>query len=67
MTGQIARVVQDKGYGFISGDDGQDYFFHRSAVQEDAEFGHLAPGTRVSFDVSHGPKGLRAEAVRVVR
>jgi CspA family cold shock protein len=66
MTGKIARVVQDKGFGFISGDDGQDYFFHRSAVQ-DAEFDHLTAGTRVSFEASHGPKGLRAEAVRVVR
>jgi cold shock protein len=64
MMGTITRVVTDKGFGFITGEDGQDYFFHRSAF--DRELDPMVQGLRVTFDVSRGPKGLRAENVRVV-
>ncbi|WP_296154502.1 cold-shock protein [Ruminococcus sp.] len=29
MRGRIKRFIEDKGYGFITGEDGQDYFFHK--------------------------------------
>jgi cold shock CspA family protein len=67
VTGKIARIVEEKGLGFIEGADGQDYFFHRSALLEGEPFDQLLQGAPVTFDTVHEPKGLRAEAVRVVK
>ena len=67
MTGKITSVVEEKGFGFIAGQDGQDYFFHRSALQEGEPFDQLLQGAAVTFDAVHGPKGLRAEVVRIVK
>jgi len=61
MTGTVARVILDKGFGFIKcGED--DYFFHRSAVQ--GKFEELTVGATVEFEEDQGPKGLRAKDVR---
>jgi cold shock protein len=65
MTGKIARIMLEKGFGFIAGQDGSDYFFHRSAVTGGALFEQLRDGLAVTFDVGQGPKGPRAENVRV--
>jgi cold shock protein len=67
MIGKITRLVEEKGFGFIAGDDGQDYFFHRSALPEGEPFDQLLTGAAVTFDAVHGPKGLRAESVRLVK
>ena len=67
MTGKIERIVEEKGVGFIEGADGQDYVFHRSALLEGEPFDQLLPGAPVTFDTVHDPKGLRAEAVRIVK
>ena len=68
MVGKIERIVEEKGLGFIAGDDGQDYVFHRSALLPPGEpFDQLLLGVSVTFDTVHDPKGLRAEAVRIVR
>jgi CspA family cold shock protein len=64
MNGQISRVQSEKGFGFITGDDGQDYFFHRSAIRG-AMFEQLREGQAVTFDGARGDKGLRAENVQV--
>ena len=37
MRGRIKRFIEDKGYGFITGEDGQDYFFHISQVRDMVE------------------------------
>lgn len=66
MTGKIARLMRDKGFGFITGEDGSDYFFHQSALAGGALFEQLRDGSPVTFDVGQGPKGPRAENVRVV-
>lgn len=64
--GKIKKIVSDKGFGFITQDGGaSDLFFHMSAVQN-AEFESLQEGERVSFDIGSGPKGPRAETVRVL-
>ena len=60
----IKKLVADKGFGFIAGDDG-DLFFHHSAVEGGA-FETLEEGQRVEFTVGSGPKGPRAESVRTV-
>ena len=60
--GTIKKIVPDRGFGFISGEDGKEYFFHRSAI---ANFDALRGGERVSFEVEPSPKGPRAGRVRV--
>ncbi len=62
--GTIKRLT-DKGFGFIEDGSDKDMFFHSSAV-EGASFDELQEGQRVSFNVGQGPKGPRAENVRVV-
>ncbi len=64
MTGTIKRLVSDKGFGFIAAGDGNEYFFHQSACT-DAPFNSLREGQTVTFDKGQGPKGPRAENVRV--
>ncbi|MEO2017594.1 MAG: cold shock domain-containing protein [Fuerstiella sp.] len=62
--GTIKRIT-DKGFGFIEDGTGKDMFFHSSAV-EGTSFEQLAEGQRVSYNVGEGPKGPRAENVKVV-
>lgn len=62
--GVIKKLVLDKGYGFIEGDRG-DMFFHHSAV-EGTTFEELAEGQTVEYEQGQGPKGPRAERVKVV-
>ena len=64
MNGTIARLLMDKGFGFIKGEDGQEYFMHRSVVR-DGSFEGMWEGQKVTFDGGRGDKGLRAENVRV--
>ena len=62
--GKIKRLVSDRGFGFIEGERGDDLFFHHSAVQGTA-IEALSEGQVVQYEVGHGPKGPRAESVRV--
>ncbi len=52
-----------KGYGFITGEDGKDYFVHFSAIQVDG-FKTLDEGQKVSFDIESGQKGPQAANVK---
>ncbi len=63
-TGTIKRLISDRGFGFIGGDDGKEYFFHRDAVEEPLVFERLGAGEKVEFEVTSGPKGPRAARVR---
>lgn len=63
MNGSIKRLVRDKGFGFILGSDGSEYFFHNSACTQ-TPFDQLREGQNVTFDRGQGPKGPRAENVR---
>lgn len=51
-----------KGFGFITQDGGEDVFVHHTQIVADG-FRTLAPGDRVAFEVTRGPKGLQAFAV----
>ena len=62
--GTIKRIT-DKGFGFIDDGTANNMFFHSSAVQE-VRFEQLREGQRVSYEVGRGPKGPRAENVRVI-
>jgi len=62
-TGKIKRLT-DRGFGFIELEGSKDMFFHMSSV-ENAEWDNLQEGQTVDFEVGQGPKGPRAEHVRV--
>jgi len=62
--GTIKRVT-DKGFGFIETAPGKDVFFHMSAC-EGVRFEDLQPGQKVSFVEGQGPKGPRAENVKLI-
>ena len=62
--GTIKRLT-DKGYGFIDTGTGQDMFFH-SANLEGVSYEELREGQRVSYTEGRGPKGPRAENVKLV-
>ena len=62
-TGVVKWFNSEKGYGFISQENGPDVFVHFSAIQETG-FRSLEENERVEFDVSQGPKGLQAANVR---
>jgi CspA family cold shock protein len=64
-SGTIARLLIDKGFGFIRDESGVEHFFHRSAVRG-AVFELLREGQRVEFSSEDSPKGPRAGEVRLV-
>jgi len=65
-TGVVRKLKE--GFGFIAGNDGQDYFFHWTALQKSqgVEFSDLEIGDRVEFLCLEAPKGPRAIEVRRV-
>lgn len=68
MTGTIKKLVRDKGFGFLVDKQGQEYFFHSSAVRRRG-FDQLTEGQEVLFDPTEGTqpkKGPRAENVEPV-
>ena len=62
--GTIKRLT-DKGFGFIENGTDKDMFFHSSNV-EGVSFNQLREGQRVSYTEGHGPKGPRAENVKLI-
>jgi CspA family cold shock protein len=63
-TGTVKKVIADRGFGFITGEDGKDYFFHRDGLAESVDFDRLVGGEKVSFNVESNPRGPRAVDVR---
>jgi CspA family cold shock protein len=61
--GVIKKLVSEKGFGFIEGENGE-LFFHHSAV-EGASFETLREGQSVEYTEGRGPKGPRADSVIV--
>jgi cold shock protein len=64
-TGTVKWFNSEKGYGFISREDGDDVFAHFSAIQGDG-YRSLEEGQKVEFDVGPGRKGEEAQNIRVV-
>jgi CspA family cold shock protein len=61
--GIVKWFSQEKGYGFITPDEGgEDLFVHYSAI-EGSGFRSLEQGERVSYEVTQGRRGLHAENV----
>jgi CspA family cold shock protein len=64
-TGTVKFFNAEKGYGFISRDDGDDVFVHFSNIQA-AGYRSLDAGQQVEFDVAPGRKGDEAQNVRTI-
>ena len=64
-TGTVKFFNAEKGFGFISREQGDDVFVHFSNIQADG-YKSLDEGQRVEFDVAPGRKGVEAQNVRVI-
>ena len=64
-TGRVKWFSNQKGYGFITTDSGEDVFIHYSAI-EGVGFKSLDEGQEVEFEVVQGPKGYQAENVVIL-
>lgn len=62
--GKIKRLT-DRGFGFIETSDKKDMFFHMSTLLN-AQWDDLQEGQPVEYEIGEGPKGPRAEQVRVL-
>ena len=60
LTGTIKKWDQNKGWGFIEGDDGEDYFVNIINVRRGQ---HMSLGIRVKFDYAQTQRGVEAENV----
>ena len=63
-TGKVRFYDEEKGFGFISSDDGQDVFLHATSLPQGAT---VKQGTRVEFGLADGKRGPQALAVRVLQ
>ncbi|HEX6755310.1 MAG TPA: cold-shock protein [Mycobacteriales bacterium] len=63
-TGKVKWFSSEKGFGFLSRDEGEDVFVHRDALP--AGVAELKPGQRVEFGVAQGRRGEQALSVRVL-
>ena len=62
MTGTVKWFNAEKGYGFITREDGGDVFAHFSQIESDG-FKSLNEGERVSFNITEGARGEQASNI----
>ena len=65
MTGTIVRIVAQRGFGFIQGEDGKEIFFHASGVVGATPFDSLQEGQPVSYEKQQDDRGRGERAVNV--
>ena len=64
MEGTIARIIHERGFGFIHAQNGQEVFFHYSSLHQ-LDFSRLREGLNVEFELQRTGKGPRAANVRL--
>lgn len=64
MNGTVKWFNSEKGFGFITGEDGKDVFAHFSQIKVDG-YKSLQEGQNVSYEVVEGPKGPQAENITI--
>jgi CspA family cold shock protein len=65
MRGTVKWFNAEKGFGFITGEDGKEVFAHFSEIQKDG-FKTLDEGEEVTFEVTQGQKGPQASNIKSV-
>jgi len=65
MTGTVKWFNSEKGYGFITTEEGQDIFVHYSAINSEG-FKTLNEGDKVEFEVTEGDRGPQASNVETL-
>lgn len=63
VEGTVKFFNITKGFGFIAGDDGKEYFVHTTGLTEGVR---ITEGDKVSFEVVEGNRGLKAEKVKKI-
>lgn len=66
MNGTVKWFNSDKGFGFITGEDGRDVFAHYSQINAEG-YKTLDENQSVTYDVVQGSKGLQAENIRILK
>ena len=61
--GTVKRLMRERGFGFILGEDGREIFFHRSELQN-LDFSELQEGDNLEFTVTKGDKGPQAIGIK---
>lgn len=66
QTGKVKWFDVGKGYGFVTAEDGQDYFIHHSGITKGKHYTGLDGADEVTFEVGEGKKGPQAVNVELV-
>jgi len=61
--GKVKRIIRERGFGFVSAEDGREIFFHRNELQN-IDFDALMEGDQLEFDVVKGQKGPAATNIK---
>ena len=66
IQGTVKWFNGDKGFGFITPEEGDDLFVHYSEIQSTG-YRSLDEGAKVEFEITQGKKGLQASSVTVIK